>query len=529
MRGINKLFILVLLPILCLVNCKSTNGKELSSSSREKMLEGVWEVKLIEYLRNDEVITENYPFDKFNLCNPDMDRDIDNDSQEESYTEFLYFEINEDRIRIHTKLHLEDPGESMDEELSKLLPTQITYNTKFDSSYTMSGNNIYIDNFSYFLPEQINFHIDQNQLTYTNQWDSNWKTVLVKVKSKVISRSEDIKTKNILNNYSKYPLNSDMFWQYDKPENHNVDDSKIQELLGEMNDMNMDSDAFHSFILIRNGKILYENYAFEYNPITIHAIHSVTKSFTSFLVGKAVEEGYIGDISDNVVSYFPEIEITDIGEQKTEVTIEHLLTMRSGMAWDDNSYWNMFSTQNACEYVLNKPMEQKPGTFWSYNNGSSHLLAGLVQKTTGKPVYQYANEKLFEPLGIKDYFWIMDQNGVNLGCNGLYMRPRDMAKFGYLYLNGGKWQGEQLINKDWVSTSSKSHTPTSWGWYGAYGYQWWIPEYGEAFSAKGYAGQEIIIYPDKNAVVVFTSNLPSIQTNSIIHKLNKDYVLPALK
>lgn len=512
--------LLISISIILLQSCDKTNGNEESSFK----LEGVWEVELSKYANNDDVITINYPLELINHFKPEMDMDIDQDGENESYTAKWYFEFSNGVIKRHIKNILNDPGEKIDAEISNTLPSFIAYKSTNNASYKRRGNTLDIIDPTLALPHEVKFEIIESKLLLSSPLYNNWELLLTKNKNMTVMDSVDYLTFNTLEDLSKCPLNRDTFWEHDSPNNHNVDDRIIKELLVEMNSMNKENESFHSFILIRNGKMIYEYYAFDFDPNETHNLWSSTKSVTSFLIGKAIEEGYINSISDSVISYFPDINIKRLNDFKSNLSIENLLTMQSGFESDD--YAMLHFRKNPIEYLLNRPLENEPGTKWEYSDLNSYLLTALIRKTTGKPVYEYANEKLFDPLGVQYYFWYADKTGLNTGGSYLYLTPRDMAKFGYLYLQKGKWQGKQLINQEWISTSTKKHSSNKWG--DSYGYHWWKDDYANSFSAKGAGGQQIYVFPDHNAVVVYTANLPVAEANIICNNLNKDYILPAL-
>jgi CubicO group peptidase (beta-lactamase class C family) len=183
------------------------------------------------------------------------------------------------------------------------------------------------------------------------------------------------------------------------------------------------------------------------------------------------------------------------------------------------------NADNAVQYILDRPMVAAPNTEWHYNSGSSHLLSAIITRTTGKPTEEYAKSKLFTPLGISKYAWDADKQKINRGGLGLALTPRDMAKFGYLYLNKGKWNNEQIIQEDWVTTSTSAHSDTYWA--GKYGYHWWIKN-DDCYASQGACGQNIFIYPKKNIAIVYTAGLPVDKADAILLQLTSDYIIPAI-
>jgi CubicO group peptidase (beta-lactamase class C family) len=203
--------------------------------------------------------------------------------------------------------------------------------------------------------------------------------------------------------------------------------------------------------------------------------------------------------------------------------------MTSGLDWGEWEYpygdprnpsTQMYRSEDPVQFVLDRPMKSEPGVEWFYNSGGSHLLSALIQKYTEMTTLEFANRYLFEPLGIYDVSWNQDVNGICAGGGGLSLRPRDMAKFGYLYLNDGVWDGRQIVSSNWTKNSTKSVYPLGnltpeWN-HAGYGYQWWtIPSLG-VFYALGYRGQKIYVFPAYDMIVVFTALLSDTTTEDQI-------------
>lgn len=279
--------------------------------------------------------------------------------------------------------------------------------------------------------------------------------------------------------------------------------------------------AIDSVLVVRHGYIVLEEYPSPaYNQDMLHELYSVTKSFTSALVGIAIQQDSIKSTDQKVLDFFPGRTIANLDARKQSLTLEHLLTMTAGLEWDEwtypymdsqgntdfrNTYVQMMFSADSVQFVLDQPMANDPGTRWVYNSGASHLLSAIIEQTTKYPTLDFAREFLFGPLGISDVIWTQHHQGPYFGGHGLCLRPRDMAKFGYLYLNDGTWDGEQIVPAEWVATSTET---SSFPWeHTGYGYQWWtLPEIG-VYEASGLFGQEILVVPDYDMVVVFTANI----------------------
>ncbi len=264
-----------------------------------------------------------------------------------------------------------------------------------------------------------------------------------------------------------------------------------------------------SVLIVRNGYIVYEDYPTGHNENMRHVLFSCTKSVASTVLGIALGQEYFNGTQDRLLDFFPDRIIANPDPRKDRITVENLLTMKAGFEWDEwsvsyedgnNPVFGLMSSVDALQFMLDLPMAAEPGTTWAYNSGVSHLLSYIVNATIGRFTADYAQEYLFDPLGITNVYWEHDFAGVNFGGFGLHLTPRDMAKFGYLYLNHGTWDGEQILPTSWIEASMiVNHTTGS---NLGYGYQWWINPDWEAFSARGYRGQRIHILPNENLVVV---------------------------
>jgi CubicO group peptidase (beta-lactamase class C family) len=262
-------------------------------------------------------------------------------------------------------------------------------------------------------------------------------------------------------------------------------------------------------VVVRHGCIVFEAYPNQtYGPEDRHILYSVTKSITSALIGIAIEEGFIESVDQKVVDFFPDKTIANLDARKQKMTIEHLLTMSSGFEWegpdDGHHTWGAaVRSGNPVQYILDQPMANEPGVEWYYNGGCSHLLSAILTKTTGYSTLDFAHEYLFKPLGIWSVRWPRDPQGIYYGGQDIWLTPRDMAKFGQLYLNNGIWEGKQVVPAEWVALSAETYFSYS---QGGYGYQWWTwPESG-IYYASGAYDQRIYIVPDLDMVVVITAD-----------------------
>jgi CubicO group peptidase (beta-lactamase class C family) len=308
-------------------------------------------------------------------------------------------------------------------------------------------------------------------------------------------------------------------WKTSTPEQQGIDSAALLKLFDEIQQKQFN---IHSIVIARHGFIVAEAYWYPFQPGYKHVLYSCTKSVNSALVGVAIKQGKIDNVNHRVVDFFPDRTIANKDARKQAMTLEHLLTMSSGMEWNEtgvsitapnNSNRQMIQSKDWVQFVLDRPMKEEPGARFNYNSGGAHLISAILQKTTGQNELAFAQEYLFKPLGISDVTWAVDPNGIYRGEDGLELTPRDMAKIGYLFLKNGTWDGQQIVSADWVKASSQKHidTPDDKD----YGYQWWVQPFG-IYNAAGRGSQYIFVLNDLDMVVVFTSGLKT-----------KDFDLPA--
>jgi CubicO group peptidase (beta-lactamase class C family) len=281
----------------------------------------------------------------------------------------------------------------------------------------------------------------------------------------------------------------------------------------------------HGVLIVRNGYIVTEAYFHPYNQDRVHALTSCTKSFLSALIGIAIEKGYL-DLDDKVLDFLPDRTIENDSPLKREITVEHLLLMRSGLDWPessvsyssrDNVLWQMMSSWDWVQFVLDRPVATRPGTTFNYSTGDSQLLTAILEQATGMTTQKFARTRLFEPLGVSStrWRWTSAPDGVAFGGGGLSLPPRDMARFGTLYLQGGVWDGQQVVPTEWVEASvAHSH----------YGYHWWRSS-GGGYAALGYGGQRIAVVPDLEMVVVISGGFPGATSRYLVDA----FIVPAAR
>ena len=344
-------------------------------------------------------------------------------------------------------------------------------------------------------------------------------------------------------------------WKISTPEQQGMDSEVLARIFDKIKEKSWFRKKIHTFIakqtkelprdslnikgvlIIRNGYIVLEANIID-DKSFLHPIYSSTKSFISAIFGIALSKGQIKGIDQNVLSFFPEFEIQNLDFKKESMTLKHLLCMSSGFEWPElgSNYYDVLNPVNQmslsddwAEFALNKPVILEPGRKFNYNSGCSQILTAILHKQTGKNLTGFVQKNLFEPLGITRYRWERCHNGVLNGSHGLNMTLRDMAKFGYLFLKGGSWDGQQIIPKKWIEESTKRQIkrPGRQGWFiPFYGYQWYVHSFG--FHSLGSKGQYIVVLPEFDIVVVFASNLARHETFEPLN-LVKQFVIKSVK
>ncbi|MFC2104899.1 serine hydrolase domain-containing protein [Bacteroidota bacterium] len=329
-------------------------------------------------------------------------------------------------------------------------------------------------------------------------------------------------------------------WRTCKPEEVGMSSNKLAELNDEIKLLLRLHIDINSVIIVKDGYIVAEQYYSEYyNKDSLHSIYSCTKSITSALIGIAIDQNYITDVNEKMVSFFPNYNIENLSTEKQNISLENMLTMSAGLEWYEMEYTynderNTFSqwdlSDNRVKFVLDRPVIASPGEEYSYNTGVSHVLSSIIKNSTGERTDSFAVRNLFTPLGINNFYWPLDAQDIPYGGHGMRLTPRDMAKFGYLYLNNGNWDGNQIISQNWVELSQQKHIERKYIPDYYYGYHWWVSD-DNYYSAVGSRGQWITIVPEYDLVVVFTNrfnNNISLQYETPERLLNT-YILPAIQ
>ena len=295
----------------------------------------------------------------------------------------------------------------------------------------------------------------------------------------------------------------------------------------------------HSLMIVRHGKVVFEQWFGDNAPDKLHSLWSVSKTFTATAIGFAVSENRL-KVTDKVISFFPDKLPPVVSPYLKELEIKHLLTMSVGHDANKAGQARRGDNVDWVEAFLSVPIEQKPGTEFMYNSMATYMLSAIIQKVTGEKVIDYLNPRLFQPLGITGITWEESPQGINTGGWGLSVKTEDMAKLGQLFLQKGTWNGRQLLPEAWIDEATASHIaslpsgtkrenlkikPEDSDWLQGYGYQMWRCRH-NGVRADGANGQYIIILPDKDAVIAVTANVSDMQAEI---NLIWEHLLPSLE
>ena len=315
-------------------------------------------------------------------------------------------------------------------------------------------------------------------------------------------------------------------WREATPESQGMESRLLLDMMARLRER---APALHSLMIVRNGYIVTEVYFHPFAQGDLHITESVAKSVTSALVGIALDQGAIGGLGQSVLEFFPERAVSGGRDDKAAISLEHLLTMTSGLETRDSylyrheGFFRMLESPDWVQHVLDRPLARTPGETFDYSNGGAHLLSAVLQSATGTRALDFARTQLFGPLGITAVAWASDPQGITIGEGQLMLSPRDMAKFGLLYLNRGRWDGRQLVSESWIEASTVKQVPAEP--VQGYGYLWWVDPAGY-YLAMGHRGQFIFVVPDKALVMVATGDLGDSQFFAPKRLLDR-FVIPA--
>jgi CubicO group peptidase (beta-lactamase class C family) len=283
---------------------------------------------------------------------------------------------------------------------------------------------------------------------------------------------------------------------------------------------------FRALSIIKDGYLVYDEYFHGADRKHSSRIYSVSKPFTSTLVGIAMDRGYLKGTDEPVLDYFPEYRELIGDENKKQITIHHLLTLTSGFDWDETTYSyedqrnvhvQMERTHDWIKFILQQPLSDAPGTRWVYNTGNTQLLSAIIKKTTGLYLHEFAQKYLFGPMQIENWYWNTDPMGYTCAGGsdgGLRLKVRDMAKLGLLYAQGGMWSGRRIVSENWTRKATKKQCSIKD--IQGYGYLWHVTEHkhdGEVYRCfyhTGSGGDILLILPDLDLVIVLNSSSKNV-------------------
>ncbi|WP_316161391.1 serine hydrolase [Bradyrhizobium sp. SZCCHNRI20481] len=323
-------------------------------------------------------------------------------------------------------------------------------------------------------------------------------------------------------------------WATATPEDEGMDSAALAKLVASGKAM-----RFDSLLITRHGRIVLDASYAPYKADEPHIINSATKAVVSTLIAMLLKDGVLDSLDHPVLDFFKDRKIDNVDARKQALTVQHLLNMTSGFDWDEGysggaetSLYEMGRSPDWVQYILDRPMAQAPGEMFYYNSGNSHLLSAIVTKLTGKSAEDFAKERLFGPLGITEHAWFKDAQGISAGGFGLALKPRDMAKIGYLYLRRGRWGEQQLLPPDWIEAVNHATVSMNAKFDPGLSYadQFWALPDKHVFMAVGYHCQVIMVLPDRDIVAVMTARefCPFRKlANTISATVTSDSALPA--
>jgi CubicO group peptidase (beta-lactamase class C family) len=318
-----------------------------------------------------------------------------------------------------------------------------------------------------------------------------------------------------------WPLDT---WRTSTPEEQGMDSAAIYEALKTIADENL---HVNSMLIVRNGYLVTEGYFYRHRSDDLFPLYSGTKSFLSALVGIALDDGRLQSVQQktlDILSASDEQRKSDKGR----ITLEHMLTMTSGLK--PMGGFPLIGSPDGLKTVMELPLIGVPGQAFQYSGAAPQLLSAVVQQVTGKSAFDFAKERLFGPLGIEKAEWSSDKKGMSIGGTGLSLSSRDMAKFGYLFLQKGIWDQRRIVSEKWIENATAKHVeskPMNAAEDFGCGYLWWINSFG-GYSAHGSGGQYIIVVPRENLVVVFTSEL-DMKNFPRPYELTEKYILKSIR
>lgn len=329
-------------------------------------------------------------------------------------------------------------------------------------------------------------------------------------------------------------------WRVSKPSEQGMSTEILFDLFY---NLQLNNNNINSVLIIKNGYIVAEGYAHPFNKDFVEQIYCITKPFISTMIGILIREGKIKSVNQRVLDFFNYETLDHMTCIKDKLTIKDLLTNTTGFEWGDvfNSealsdiqvIGEMFLTDDWGKFCLDKEVLYERGKFFTSNSNGCQLLASIIRNVTGMSPHNYAKEKIFKPLGINDTLWFTSSNGENSGAQGLFMKPRDVAKLGLLYLSNGDWEDQSIIDNEWVEESTTFQVETrdshKRDFFVGYGYQWFflseLPF--NTYCAYGAYGHFLLVVKDLDLICVTSGSIPLDQHKRAIYNIFKNYIIPS--
>ena len=347
-------------------------------------------------------------------------------------------------------------------------------------------------------------------------------------------------------------------WETASLQEVGLDEGSLIQLMSDLHDL--PGHQLHSILVVRHGKLVFEEYfpgamfsLAQYTGGTgfdrddTHNLASVTKSFTTTLVGMAIDRGDIPSVDSKVFDFFPEhAHLVVQDPRRGDMTIEHLLLMESGIQWNDletysyddprNDLIQRWRSDDPIGYALSRDLEAAPGATFEYCNANTNILGEIVRRASGTSLDQFSRDHLFDPLGVEELEWQYMPDNVVFASGDLRLRPRDMARFGSLLLQMGMWEGGRVVSEEWVEAATTRHVVPDGdhAWGDGYGYGWWHWDlssggrFHQTYQASGWGGQWIVVLPESDMVVVSTGGHYFQAEPMPMTRILTEYVLPGV-
>ena len=300
-------------------------------------------------------------------------------------------------------------------------------------------------------------------------------------------------------------------WRTSTPEAQGLDSAQLAQFLNRMSAL---PDAFHSIVLIRHGYVVLDTSMYPFDASRPQAFRDTSDAVMATLVGIAIDQGYLHSVDQSIWDFLPKDQTANMDENKAALTIEDFLTHRSGLQYiegqDFENYYPLTDPdQSWVQTFIDGKMARRPGTVMNWFYGDGLVLSAILQQATGMSTFDFAQQHLFGPLGISDVTWLADPQGITIGNDELYLSPQDMAKFAYLYLHNGQWQGQQIISERWVQAATSELVPLSPSTgVDAYGYGWLVAGTGRNrfFSQSSPGGEQFAVFPELDLIYLVTGD-----------------------